>query len=595
MSQPRPYLVLARKYRPATFDDVVGQTPIAVTLQRAVEEARVAHAYLFCGSRGIGKTSMARILAKALNCMNANAPTPTPCNTCDLCRAVTAGQDVDVIEIDGASNNGVEEVRQLRDSARYRPARARFKIYIIDEVHMLTTAAFNALLKTLEEPPPHVKFILATTQPEKLPDTILSRCQRFDFRRIPEKEIGSRLEEIATKEGLSLDPDAAFLVAKAARGSLRDALTLLDRIAAGASGGITRDCAEASLGFVPRVRLFDLVERLAEKDAAGAIAILDDVHRSGRDLDEFARAIVDHLRALLVARTCGADKLEDETGEDRRRLAEQALRFEAEALLAMLQIVIDAARRSKRSDLGRVHLEMAFVECARLADLVSVAELLARADAGIPREGAKAAPSRTPGSRSSTAPPASLRTAPEAPGRPAAEPTTTSSPDRVTDVPPRAEVVGEPTAAAPSPAPVPLTIERVRESWSGIVECVRSKKMSLAMLLHQSHPLEIVDGELRLGFRKELGTLARHLDNADSRSIVEECLRHVTGTRVRVVGTLIGPEVDVPLPSGSGEASGESASRVGRGSDVDSSPRDGSGAVKRALEIFEGRIVGRER
>jgi DNA polymerase III subunit gamma/tau len=577
VSQPRPYLVLARKYRPATFGDVVGQGPIATTLQRAVEEGRVAHAYLFCGSRGIGKTSMARILSKALECTSSAAPTPNPCNECEACRAIASGQDVDVIEIDGASNNGVEEVRQLRDGARYRPARARFKIYIIDEVHMLTTAAFNALLKTLEEPPPHVKFILATTQPEKLPDTILSRCQRFDFRRIPEQEIAGRLGDIASRESLALEPDAAFLVAKAARGSLRDALTLLDRVAAGTDSSITRELAEQSLGFVPRVRLFDLVDRLGAQDAAGAIAILDDVYRAGRDLDEFARAIVDHLRALLVARTCGADKLEDETAEDRRRVGEQALRFSADAILAMLQIVMDAGRRSKRSDLGRVHLEMAFVECARLADLVAVAELIGRSS-----EPSKAPPAPR---RSPPAPPRADAPASKRP--PASEPGPTESR-------PAPEAVPQPRPPEPA-AGGAVDLERVRQSWSGVVECVRGKKMSLAMLLHQAIPLGVVDGELRLGFRKELAMLARNLEQAESRSIVEECVREVLGARLRVAGTIVGPEVDVAVPYAPGDGDDGAAGRATRSSDGAPSGRGPSPAVQRALDLFEGRIVGRER
>src|SRR5271167_4683200 len=224
------YTVLARRYRSASFDQVVGQEHISQTLKRAIESGRIAHAYLFCGTRGTGKTSTARILAKALNCLKFDAPTPTPCGKCDSCLAIARGDDIDVIEIDAASHTGVENVREIIENANYRPARSRFKVYIIDEVHMLSKSAFNALLKILEEPPSHVKFILATTEPEKVLPTILSRCQRYDFRNISSKEIAGHLKEICKKEKISTEDDALALVAKAGAGSMRDALSLLDRL-----------------------------------------------------------------------------------------------------------------------------------------------------------------------------------------------------------------------------------------------------------------------------------------------------------------------------------------------------------------------------
>ena len=221
------YLVLARKYRSATFEEVVGQDPIARTLTNAITSGRIAHAYLFAGTRGVGKTTMARILAKALNCLDADAPTPTPCNQCDACRSIARGDDMDVIEIDGASNRGIDEIRELRANAIFRPTRCRFKIYYIDEVHMLTREAFNALLKTLEEPPGHVKFIFATTEAEKMPATILSRCQRFDFRNISTRRIAEHLEAICKAEKVPADSDGLFRIARAGAGSMRDALSLL--------------------------------------------------------------------------------------------------------------------------------------------------------------------------------------------------------------------------------------------------------------------------------------------------------------------------------------------------------------------------------
>src|SRR2546421_10556381 len=261
------YTVLARKYRSRTFDEVVGQNHIAQTLKRAIETDRIAHAYLFTGTRGTGKTSMARILAKALNCEKYPKPTPTPCLECNSCVAIARGDDMDVIEIDAASNTQVDKTREvILDHAQYRPARSRFKIYIIDEVHMLSKAAFNALIKTLEEPPEHVKFILATTEPEKLLPTILSRCQRFDFRNIPTREIAAHLKEISKKEKIKADDDALLLVAKAGAGSMRDSLSLLDRLLSIGEKELTIETIEQMLGMPRSQAVFDVAQAIGVGD-----------------------------------------------------------------------------------------------------------------------------------------------------------------------------------------------------------------------------------------------------------------------------------------------------------------------------------------
>src|SRR4051794_14918787 len=258
------YTVLARRYRSATFDDVIGQEHVAQTLKRAIESGRIAHAYLFCGTRGTGKTSMARILAKALNCESSKEPTTTPCNKCGSCVAIARGDDIDVIEIDAASNTGVDNVREIIENSQYRPARSRFKVYIIDEAHMLSKAAFNALLKTLEEPPGHVKFILATTEPEKLLPTILSRVQRYDFRNIPTREIAAHLKNITKQEKIKADDDALLLVAKAGAGSMRDSLSLLDRLLSIGEKHLTIETIEQLLGMPKAQAIFDLVQSIGE-------------------------------------------------------------------------------------------------------------------------------------------------------------------------------------------------------------------------------------------------------------------------------------------------------------------------------------------
>src|SRR5579864_5171446 len=260
------YTVLARRYRSGTFDEVIGQDHVAQTLKKAIESGRIAHAYLFCGTRGTGKTSMARIMAKALNCEKSKGPTTQPCGKCDSCLAIARGDDIDVIEIDAASNTGVDNVRDIISNSQYRPVHSRFKVYIIDEVHMLSKSAFNALLKTLEEPPEHVKFILATTEPEKVLPTILSRCQRYDFRNIPTREIAAHLKEICEKEKIKAEEDALLLVAKSGAGSMRDALSLLDRLLSVGEKNLTAERVEQLLGLPRSQLLFDLAAAIGGGD-----------------------------------------------------------------------------------------------------------------------------------------------------------------------------------------------------------------------------------------------------------------------------------------------------------------------------------------
>src|SRR3982751_4238647 len=298
------YTVLARRYRSSTFDEVVGQDHIAQTLKKAIETGRIAHAYLFCGTRGTGKTSTARILAKCLNCESSDKPTPNPCGKCNSCLAIARGEDIDVIEIDAASNTGVDNVRDLIANSQYRPARSRFKVYIIDEVHMLSKSAFNALLKTLEEPPGHVKFILATTEPEKLLPTILSRCQRYDFRNIPTREIAGHLRAICQNEKIEADEDALLLVAKAGAGSMRDALSLLDRLLSIGEKNLTADMIEQLLGLPRSQLIFDLVQAVGEADTKSVLKRADSIINGGFSVDALIAALVDHLRNLLILKTC---------------------------------------------------------------------------------------------------------------------------------------------------------------------------------------------------------------------------------------------------------------------------------------------------
>ncbi len=381
LGDPIHYQVVARRYRPNTFDELVGQEHIAQALKSAVQTGRVGHAYLFAGARGVGKTSTARILAKALNCEK--GPTPTPCNQCSLCQEIAVGGALDVLEIDGASNRGIEEVRALRQNATLRPSRARYKIYIIDEVHMLTREAFNALLKTLEEPPPHVKFIFCTTEPNKIPPTILSRCQRFDFAGISAAAICRRLEQILEKEGISGEPEALEILARRAGGSMRDAQSMLEQVLAFGSGAVTTATVRELLGLSSEEILGTLAELAARGDAAGALSTLDRAIAEGADLAIIIEQLAGYYRDLMVvAAGCGAEMLQFTTREELPRLQRLAHQYGLETILAALQILDHTLQRMRFSFQPRIVAELGLTRLARLNYLVAIPEILARLEGG---------------------------------------------------------------------------------------------------------------------------------------------------------------------------------------------------------------------
>jgi DNA polymerase-3 subunit gamma/tau len=371
---PEGYTVLARRYRPQSFADVVGQEPVARALANAIKANRVAHAYLFTGARGVGKTSTARILARALNCEQ--GPTPGPCGTCAICQSIAAGDDVDVLEIDGASNRRIDEVRDIRANVQYRPSRARYKIYIIDEVHMLTKEAFNALLKTLEEPPPHVKFIFATTEVEKVPITILSRCQRFDFAGISLPRIVERLRSIVESEGLKADEDALELVARRAGGSMRDAQSLLDQLLAFGGERLTADAVHHLLGTAGDDRVAGLAAAALDKDAKKALELLDEACLGGLQLGELVDQLIAYWRDLMVVQCAGAEGRDlSVPSRHRPELERQAKALTLDTVLAGLEILNATRGRLRGSNHARTLVEMALVRLGRLDDLVSLAQM----------------------------------------------------------------------------------------------------------------------------------------------------------------------------------------------------------------------------
>ena len=361
------YRVLYRKWRPQTFEEVYGQPHITATLKNELVSGRVAHAYLFTGSRGTGKTTCAKILSKAVNCLSPHDG--DPCNECEICRGIDNGSVLDVIEIDAASNNGVDNIRDLRDEANFTPVKAKYRVYIIDEVHMLSTGAFNALLKILEEPPEHVIFILATTEVHKLPATILSRCQRFDFKRITPEDICARLQYVAEHENITLDEDAAALIAKVADGALRDALSLLDRCCA-VDEHITSEVVTKSAGLAGRDYLMRLSECIIKKDCASALGIINELHMNSCDMERLCSEFMFHLRDLMIVKTVkNADSILIATDDELKSLKALAEKLPLEELLYDLNIIEDTFSQIKRSSNKRIPLEMAFVKlCSESLD-----------------------------------------------------------------------------------------------------------------------------------------------------------------------------------------------------------------------------------
>ena len=354
------YQVLYRKYRPQVFSDIVGQEHVTSTLSNELKEGKISHAYLFNGSRGTGKTTCARILAKAVNCLDLRDG--NPCNECEMCRGIDNNSILDVIEIDAASNRGVDNIRDLTDEANFTPANARYRVYIIDEVHMLTIEAFNALLKTLEEPPEHVKFILATTEVHKLPPTILSRCQRFDFRRIPVEDIVKRLKFVCSQEGLTIDDSGAALVASIADGALRDALSLLDQCAS-RSKNITAEVVENAAGLAGKNYLYELADAMNQKDTATVFRMIDDLHNASCDMERLCSELISHFRNLMVVKTVKkADGLIVCTQEELKKIGEQSQKFTLENILYCLSELETTLANIKRGLSGRIETEMALVK-----------------------------------------------------------------------------------------------------------------------------------------------------------------------------------------------------------------------------------------
>jgi DNA polymerase-3 subunit gamma/tau len=530
------YEVLARKWRPQQFDDVVGQEHVTRTLKNAIESERVAHAYLFVGPRGIGKTTTARILAKALNC--AEGPTTTPCDNCDSCHEIMQGRSLDVIEVDGASNRGIDHIRELRDNVRYAPARGPFKIYIIDEVHMLTQESFNALLKTLEEPPPHVKFIFATTEPQKVLATILSRCQRFDLRPISTKQIIERLSEIAEAEGIDIDADALLAIARAAEGGLRDAESALDQLIAFQGKKIREDDVMMVFGLMARKTLEDLVRSILAGDMPAALKLVSELDEAGKDMQRVVVELLEYFRNVLIA-TCSEEAVAalDLAENQVAALKEQAGATDTGRVLRIINILTQADQRLRYALSKRTLVEVAVVRAARAASVATVEELLE--ELGRLRAELGGAPG-VGGAQKKTADAVTLK--PSVPSGAAVREEKPSVAPRE----PKREAAPSPKAVKREPAPSPKAVKRekarrktdevsmLEERWREIVKRVGQTAQLARGYLMDAKPVEVRNDSVVIGLDPEFGDKKEMLDAGRNRGVLQNVLKEVLGRPVRV-------------------------------------------------------------
>ncbi len=542
------YQVLARKWRPQLFEDVVGQAHITRTLQNAIATERLAHAFLFSGPRGVGKTTTARILAKALNCTE--GPTPTPCGKCNSCLETTAGTSVDVIEIDGASNRGIEHIRELREAVKYAPAGGKYKVYVIDEVHMLTNEAFNALLKTLEEPPPHVLFIFATTEPQKIPATIHSRCQRYGFKRISLTEIIAKLREIADKEGIGISDAGLGMIARAAEGSMRDSQSLLDQAISYSGMSIKDEDLQTILGTVPQELLTALTGSLLAQDAAAALRQIDAQLERGQDMRQLLAGLVEHVRNLLIAKTAAdPGRIIELPAADIETIKKQAAGAEPDQLIMLfdsLSRVLDEMRWSPHQ---RFTLEVGLIKACSTVPLKPLAEVIERM---------KDLESR-------------LAHGMPGPGRGSSPPAGTL----VRESQARYTLAGQSLRGGAPERSSPETAEVDAPAWDRIVNAVKSKKPSLASILHHARVLEQSGDSFLVGIKGSSFQMEQ-VERKENRGLLEQAAQEVLGRRANFKFQALAEDPPRKAP-------GQARKKTPSGPD--------NPLVQDALNIFGGEVI----
>jgi DNA polymerase-3 subunit gamma/tau len=529
------YQVLARRLRPQTFDDVLGQEHVTRTLRGAIASGRVAHAFLLTGPRGVGKTTTARLLAKALTCEQ--GPTGDPCNVCSNCREITDGSAIDVLELDGASNRGIDDAREIVENVRYQPAKSRFKIYIIDEVHQLTKEAFNALLKTLEEPPAHVKFIFATTEPDRVLPTIVSRCQRYDFRRLTASELRDHLQEVTTNEKLTISPEGLFMMAREADGSVRDAQSLLEQVVAFAGTQVSDEDLRDILGIADRTVLYEMADAIIDRQPARCLELVEQLYRYGYDVRRFCRDLLEHMRNLMVTKLFdNEDMLAEVPPGETARIREQAARRAPDDLQRLFRILLQGDDELGRSLHPKLALEMTLVRLAMIEPLLPIGEITARLEAleaGLPA-GAGQAPGGQgagAGSRSTTSP----SNSPPAREKPRGGAT---PPGRRTGA---ASVPAESAPPKTPATPVSIANDGSTVAWSEFLALVQRERKTLYMTLATSRAVDLRPEALTIGVTSEL--YARELAKPENR-------RSVEALATRFFGRELSVEVEAVAPGG---------------------------------------------
>lgn len=588
------YMSLYRKWRPQTFADVVGQSQAVQTIKNALDHDRLSHAYLFCGPRGVGKTTVARLIAKGLNCVN--GPTSSPCNHCSACERIAKGLSMDVIEIDAASNRGIDEIRDLRDKVRFAPTEGKYKVYIIDEVHMLTTDAFNALLKTLEEPPEHVVFILATTEPHKIPATILSRCQRYDFRSLTDEEIGERLAFVASQEGLSVTRQALAVIAKHAAGGMRDALGLLDQCAAFAEGEITEKTAADALGIVPQDQLCKFVSLLAKGEAGPCIELLQEVVFVGKDLRQFAKDTGEMFRMILLSKL-GQTTLgrEDGLSEELRTIREA---LSIERLVDILEYLGQLDNELRLAADERIPFELGIIRITSLAkrdapdagvgkskelealrrEVQELRSLVIRLEDRLNNVNSGERQDRQPGSAAPAAAAGdSARGAQSPKGEPSldlgvtAGQTGSSRGAGGTSIETESSLSTVERSAASSGE----GIDRIREIWESIFDVLKQERQaSLGAFLREAQPAAVTEGRLLLAFPPDRGFHKASVEQPKMKELLERVIARLVG-KTYLVQCEFGTPQEVAARYG---LSVTSTTRSTVGADGNVSGRDGVGA-----------------
>ena len=494
------YLPFARKWRPQDFDEVIGQEHITTTLKNAISMDRLHHAYLFAGPRGIGKTSTARIFSKALNC--AKGPSPKPCNKCTSCQEIVNGSSLDVIEIDGASNNGVDEIRNLRETVKFSPLQGKYKIYIIDEVHMLTIPAFNALLKTLEEPPAHVKFIFATTEPHKLPATILSRCQRFDFRRIPLKDIIVKLKEVAKEEKLDIEEDVFLYIGKASDGSMRDAESILDQTSSLSKGKATLKDVVDSLGMIEQETLFRSADLIIERNTKEAIHLVGRVLDSGKDEKQFLTELLEHFRNIMIAKAgISSGELIDLPKEAIKRINKQSESFSQGDIFYILNTLSNSLRMIKQLLPARIVLELCMIKLTLRDSISSIEELLSKLPEITP-------PQEKPEIQT---PPPQIKTKPE--------------------VQPPQE---NPQKIVPHDGKSSIDMARMNNAWPILIKAIAVKRMSISSYLSEGMPDSVRGDTVYIAFPKGLNFHREVLEEKQNLTSIESTLSQILDASVKL-------------------------------------------------------------